>query len=161
MSTYWYFVCLSHDPNLSEDEFTQHTDDDAFKAALKLANTRPLNEDFEPDEDDYFGMNAARFLRQHPYCELAIRNEYGERRTGLRELRAKEKPVTWTIPTAGEIYAKAFEAETDRPVTITKEQLKIRLYELGFQDHLYKSLRERVIDAWAVEILLGHFGSHK
>jgi len=103
MSTYWYFECLDHDPPLrSEDEFTQHTEDEHFRRGVALADARPVDE----GEDDsywrmksvrfggtdseeamtraYFTMNARRFLAQHPHCRLGLVNEYGERRE-LRE----------------------------------------------------------------------------
>ncbi len=88
MSTYWYFECVSHTPALrSDDEFTQHTEDDAFHAAVALAQARPL--EVPPDEwwyDDelwhssYFERNARRFLQLHPECDLELVNEYGDRR---------------------------------------------------------------------------------
>ena len=85
MSTYWYFECLDHDPLIrSDDEFTQHTDDHAFKNALQLAYDRPL---IEQTSEEYFEANALRFLKRHPFCELAISSEYGERRTGVPELK--------------------------------------------------------------------------
>jgi hypothetical protein len=81
MSTYWYFECASHEPPIrSDDEFTQHTDDDAFRTALGLARMRPIGQDQEGD--DYFSRRAIWFLKQHPACELAIVSEYGERRSG-------------------------------------------------------------------------------
>jgi len=89
MSTYWYFECTQHDPPLrSEEEFTQHTGDSYFDHGIRMASERPISDDFE--SSDYFVVNAARFLRQHPKCELAIVSEYGERRTGLPELRKKQ-----------------------------------------------------------------------
>lgn len=86
MSTYWYFECLDHDPPLrSEDEFTQHTDDAAFKRALELAGSRdgitsPWAGEWY-DTGDYFERHARRFLVAHPKCRLGIVNEYGEHRT--------------------------------------------------------------------------------
>ena len=76
MSTYWYFECLSHSPALpSQDEFTQHTNDSAYWAAIEMASRRPLAADSLPGE--YFGDQAYRFLVQHPSCELGLVNEYG------------------------------------------------------------------------------------
>lgn len=84
MSTYWYFECLSHDPPLrSGGEFTQHTDDHAFKAALTLAAARPLTElpgEVVWPEMGFFELQAWSFLRRHPGCKLEIVSEYGERR---------------------------------------------------------------------------------
>ena len=84
MSTYWYFLCMAHNPPLrSEGEFTQHTDDGAFREALRVAPLRCG----DVAGRDPFGRNAARFFQEHPKCELGIESEYGERRTGLDELK--------------------------------------------------------------------------
>ena len=93
MSTYWYFECVDHDPPLrSEEEFTQHTDDAHFHAALELAASRPVHENnsywalgpLTSDEErvrSYFSMNARRFLSKHPSCHLEVVSEYGDRRS--------------------------------------------------------------------------------
>lgn len=85
MSTYWYFECLDHDPPLrSEDEFTQHSDDESFRTGVALALSRGdaasawAGEWY--DASDYFERNARKFLVQHPKCALELVNEYGERR---------------------------------------------------------------------------------
>lgn len=92
MSTYWYFECLSHDPPLvSDDEFTQHTDDSHFRHAIDMANNRPVGEWVDESDDpsrNYFDSNARRFLRGHPTCALGLFNEYGHRRPP--ELKTKE-----------------------------------------------------------------------
>ena len=77
MSTYWYFECLDHDPSIvSRDEFTQHTDDHAYRLAINLAENRPV----EPvDGHDYFEANARWFLTAHPICRLGLVDEYGNR----------------------------------------------------------------------------------
>lgn len=81
MSTYWYFECVSHDPPLrSGGEFTQHTDDSAFRTALTLAAARPLPEEGVWPEVGFFERQARSFLQQHPACRLGIVSEYGERR---------------------------------------------------------------------------------
>jgi hypothetical protein len=84
VSTYWYYECLDHDPPIeSHDEFTQHTDNDAFRHGIELAQDRPIREkDFEWHNAslEYFDNNARRFLRQHPTCRLGIISEYQERR---------------------------------------------------------------------------------
>lgn len=84
MSTYWYFECLSHTPAIrSDDEFTQHTDDDLYKMGIDMAYSRPFHKD---DMDEMctdsstrgqFQRAAFRFLVQHPECKLGITNEYG------------------------------------------------------------------------------------
>lgn len=84
MSTYWYYECLDHEPTIeSQDEFTQHTEDDAFRRGIELAQSRPLKpKDFEwhNSSREYFENNARRFLLQHPTCRLGIISEYKERR---------------------------------------------------------------------------------
>lgn len=90
MSTYWRFRCLSHDPPLvSEEEFTQHTEDASFWNGLALAIRRTewieieraAGERWDFDwNDDYFARNARRFLRNHPFCKIDLLNEYGESR---------------------------------------------------------------------------------
>lgn len=84
MSTYWYFECLSHDPPLMlGEEFTQHTDDTAFKRGVELAHSRPIDPEWWDRHsltDDYFTANACRALTGHDTCVIGIVNEYGERR---------------------------------------------------------------------------------
>lgn len=84
MSTYWYFECVAHTPPLrSDDEFTQHTDDSAFKRGVELAlNRADIDSPWTGESHeaaDYFERNARRFLVQHPECPLELVNEYGER----------------------------------------------------------------------------------
>jgi len=82
MSTYWYFVCTDHDPELfSDEEFTQHTGDAAYKHAVNLAKKRPVEAATPWDADEYFDRNARRFLLRHPSCEIAIEDEYGVRKS--------------------------------------------------------------------------------
>ncbi|UXZ57068.1 hypothetical protein [Curtobacterium sp. Arg-1] len=81
MSTYWYFECLDHTPALqSADEFTQHTDDGAYRAGVELAQQRPVDADDYSTGTGHFEGNARSFLVQHPSCSLGLVNEYGERR---------------------------------------------------------------------------------
>lgn len=81
MSTYWYFECLDHTPALqSVDEFTQHTDDGAYRAGVELAQQRPVDADGYSAGTGHFEGNARSFLVQHPTCSLGLVNEYGERR---------------------------------------------------------------------------------
>lgn len=84
MSTYWYYECLDHDPPIqSLDEFTQHTEDEAFARGVGLTEARPLAEKectWNDRSREYFDNNARRFLLQHPTCRVGIINEYGERR---------------------------------------------------------------------------------
>lgn len=81
MSTYWYFECLDHTPALlSPDEFTQHTDDGAYKAAVTLAGQRPIEAADYSAGTGHFERNARSFLSQHPTCHLGVVSEYGEHR---------------------------------------------------------------------------------
>lgn len=78
MSTYIYLVCTDHDPPIvAEDESGQH-----------LYDLPQIRQDVADREhivqatrggftaDDYYRRNTARFLRQHPKCNLEIRDEY-------------------------------------------------------------------------------------
>jgi hypothetical protein len=84
MSTYWHYECADHDPPLTSAEFTQHTDDDAYRFGVTLATSRPLDHAWWDGDlsgaSGYFERNARSFLEQHPRCRLALVNEYGERR---------------------------------------------------------------------------------
>lgn len=86
MSTWWYFECHSHDPIIrAQGEFTQHTDDEHYKLALELANSRPVEVDldtaiFKDDSAEHYGRNMIWFLQQHPNCDLKIIDEYGNRK---------------------------------------------------------------------------------
>lgn len=96
MSTYWRLRCLDHDPILvAEGEFTQHTDDEYFKAAVRLVAQRPIDieailEDANERFDSvslYYTGNTARFLRDHPKCKLDMISEYGV----TREIETQNK----------------------------------------------------------------------
>jgi len=80
MSTYWYFECLDHIPALQSAEFTQHTDDGAYRAGVELAQQRPVVADGCSTGTGHFEGNARSFLVQHPSCRLDVVSEYGERR---------------------------------------------------------------------------------
>lgn len=82
MSTYWYFECVSHDPPLCSEEFTQHTGDWAYHHGILTAKARPVDPEAPPisdGSDTYFDRNARRFLVDHPNCKLEIVNEYGSK----------------------------------------------------------------------------------
>lgn len=84
MSCSWRFECLSHDPHIVGEPFTNHTDDDRYKNAIELAKSRPLEELFSDIIDhwyDTYDYNARVFLTQHVKCDLGIVNEYGEHLT--------------------------------------------------------------------------------
>jgi hypothetical protein len=85
LSTYWYFRCDSHTPPVeSDEEFTQHTNDSAFRHGLELLKQRPVSYDDMVSQkgegdvaSDYFAGNAVRFLQHHPHCKITVINEYG------------------------------------------------------------------------------------
>lgn len=80
MGTHWHFECPEHEPPLlSEDEFTQHTEDSYYRDGIEMALSRPLREDYSAD-DSYFQAHARRFLYRHPRCHLNLVSEEGERR---------------------------------------------------------------------------------
>lgn len=84
MSCYWRFECLDHDPPIvSYEEFTQHTDDEAFRDGVMAALNRPVHPNgplIIAGSDDYFAWNAWRFLRDHPTCRLGLLSENDVRR---------------------------------------------------------------------------------
>lgn len=74
MSTYWYLECLSHDPPIrSDDEVEQHTHGLPAISALVQSRTKAVDESMS-----YFERHAARFLMQHPICQLQFVSEYGK-----------------------------------------------------------------------------------
>jgi len=78
VSTYLYLACKDHDPPLLADsESGQH-----------LYDLPQIREDIADrdaivslgdgvDYGHWFRNSTARFLRAHPKCEIAIRDEYG------------------------------------------------------------------------------------
>jgi len=111
MSTYWHYECLDHIPAITSEEFTQHTDDAAFRRGIELAQSRPVPEDWYDTEDfaEYFASNACRFLRQHPTCTLGMVSEYGEHRAiagmSAPDPEAPElDPEPWLSTLRGERY---------------------------------------------------------
>jgi hypothetical protein len=94
MSTYWGYVCESHDPPLVSEHWINHGDRtlaDAFH--LERAGEWPdvpvivgVNDALGPEPeqvtfyDSGYGSAAPIYwLREHPRCEVALHNEYGER----------------------------------------------------------------------------------
>ena len=137
MSTYWYFECLDHSPFVrSVDEFTQHTDDTAFKGGIALAHSRPI--DPESVSGEYFERNARHFLIHHPHCNLGIINEYGERRDLPETPPAVKLP---TEPTLGWITTDYENVEPNHSLAFVHR----------YGDHGYTKLhgghgeRERII----------------
>lgn len=81
VSTYLYLECRAHNPPLSSHgEVGQHLHDlprirrEIAERNLFVALARA---DVDHTFDHHFTRNAARFFCQHPYCRIAIRDEYG------------------------------------------------------------------------------------
>lgn len=109
MSTYWHYECLDHPGGLiSEEEFTQHTDDSHFERGIQLIAQRPVERDERywslgpltsdsVPSDAYFEMQARRFLHEHPTCRLGVISESGTRRdVAGQELAANRPPQPFT-----------------------------------------------------------------
>jgi len=78
VSTYWYFECDSHaTPLRSEGEFTQHTDDAAYKHGIELANARPVGPVARHMGAGRYENNARDFLALHPTCHIYAISEHG------------------------------------------------------------------------------------
>lgn len=79
MSTYYGYVCKSHTPNLASEHWFNHGEEllaEAYKH--ERAGTWPNDVTGDPESVAY-GMAAPIYwLRDHPNCIIAIRNEYGE-----------------------------------------------------------------------------------
>nr|DAQ47302.1 MAG TPA: hypothetical protein [Caudoviricetes sp.] len=87
MSTYMYLKCIDHDPPiLADDESGQHYYDlpriraevenrDSMVARVELGE---IGWNGHEAMDDYFARRSARFLKQHPKCQIRIVTEYGE-----------------------------------------------------------------------------------
>lgn len=81
MSTSLYLVCTDHDPPVQNDcESGQHLYDlpqlreDLANRELIVAAAGIY---LYPQDCDSHRCNTARFLEQHPKCNLIIRDEYG------------------------------------------------------------------------------------
>lgn len=76
MSTYWGYVCVSHDPPIESEHWHNHGEQrlvDALKARASYAAV-PLDHDYGGDQLPPEGY----WLRQHPHCRVLLRNEYGK-----------------------------------------------------------------------------------
>lgn len=92
MSTYWGYVCKSHDPNLRSERWFNHGEDtltDAFRkeraGQWPMDGTHPLLEEpvhvFHGDTGSAYGTRAPIYwLRDHPRCVVWLENEYGDTR---------------------------------------------------------------------------------
>jgi hypothetical protein len=84
MSTYWGYVCRSHDPELESEHWINHGEE----VLADIAN-RALGPQGWPEQPVLGGPIPFYFdgvhwtapivwLQQHPRCDIALRNEYGK-----------------------------------------------------------------------------------
>lgn len=89
MSTYYGYICLSHDPHLASEHWFNHGEDVLRQAwELERAGNWPsVPEDYLAVEEwspadvtlRSYGTNAPIFwLRQHPNCVIGLESEYGD-----------------------------------------------------------------------------------
>lgn len=84
MSTHLYLQCESHIPPITSwDESGQHLSD-LEQIREDLANryliAQAMQIDFVPDNIfGHYRSNTARFISQHPHCEISIIDEHTRR----------------------------------------------------------------------------------
>ena len=87
MSTYWGYVCRSHDPELESEHWFNHGSEELRDAAIKERAGEWPNDFTEPWEEPaavvgklgpYQTRAPIFWLREHPKCDVALRNEYGD-----------------------------------------------------------------------------------
>lgn len=86
MSTYWGYVCKSHDPELPSDRWFNHGEELLIGVYLQerylggWPNTKwddPIPVMGSPNYPQ--GTDApVWWLREHPRCKVALRSEYGK-----------------------------------------------------------------------------------
>lgn len=80
MSTWLYLECRTHDPVLtSAGESGQHLYD-LDQIHSDIANRELIVQALRAeifDTSSHFRANTARFLAEHPKCDIGIRDEYG------------------------------------------------------------------------------------
>lgn len=88
MSTYWGYVCDSHDPPLISERWFNHGEEvliDVFRkeraGEWPMDMAYPLLEDPMPVvwRNGYETTAPIRWLRKHPHCTVNLHSEYGER----------------------------------------------------------------------------------
>ena len=86
MSTDWGYVCKSHEPNITSEAWLNHGDEVLKTVFVLERNGLWPNEpdaNFPPDEwgpvkVPYLDQDwPVRWLREHPNCVVALKNEYG------------------------------------------------------------------------------------
>lgn len=86
MSTYWGFVCESHDPPLVSEHWFNHGEEPLrFAATAVRAGTWPESDDewHDPKPVEHMGYRTTspiEWLRKHPKCSIALHSEYGDTR---------------------------------------------------------------------------------
>ena len=79
MSTYWGYVCESHDPPLASDHWFNRGDDTLADVYRQVrAGTWPTT--LVADHCGYRTTAPIEWLHQHPHCRVALHSEYGEHR---------------------------------------------------------------------------------
>ena len=82
MSTYWGYVCQSHDPELISERWFNHGEDHLrWVYAAMRGGTYPKDRWGDYLGTDHLGYTTAApayWLAEHPRCTVALRNEYGE-----------------------------------------------------------------------------------
>jgi len=79
VSTNWYLVCTSHEPNLGSDYF--YTRPDQLVKDLERRETIVGLPDWVMEQistDEWSDTKAWHWLRQHATCDVEIYNEYGK-----------------------------------------------------------------------------------
>lgn len=87
MSTYWGFVCRSHDPEIESEHWFNRGAAVLADAFQKERSGEILNNQYgEPTQTiksplgTYETFEPIYWLRQHPRCDVALRSEYGDTR---------------------------------------------------------------------------------
>ena len=139
MSKSWGYVCLDHDPHLASEYWFNHGEDVLWDAwSRERAGAWPSRPEgaFPPEDWDPIPVTLRSqstsepiwWLRQHPGCEVALHNEYGDierlpRRVQLSRARGWRKPANtvsvarptrWGNPFTMQAY-RAFEADLGMP----------------------------------------------
>lgn len=92
VSTYWGYVCESHDPPIISEHWMNHGDErlavlfwterrDGWPSDPSItAWDEPVPVPYYDGADAYASTVPIVWLREHPHCRIALHNEYGDRR---------------------------------------------------------------------------------
>lgn len=82
MSKHWGYVCQSHDPELASEPWFNRGDQLLRDVqAAECAGQFPQGDAFWDADVEIDGVDvrhAVSWLREHPRCKVALRNEYGD-----------------------------------------------------------------------------------